>query len=28
VRVDARTGYVVGLREITDPGIIGEVEAP
>jgi hypothetical protein len=28
VRVDARDARVLGVREVTDPGVVGEVEAP
>jgi uncharacterized membrane protein YkoI len=28
VQVDARNARVLGVHEVTDPGIIGEVEAP
>jgi hypothetical protein len=28
VRVDARDARVLGVHEVTDPGVVGEVEAP
>ena len=28
VRVDARTGTLMGVHGISDPGVLGEVEAP
>jgi uncharacterized membrane protein YkoI len=28
VRVDARTAVVLGIHEASEPGIIGEIEAP
>jgi hypothetical protein len=28
VQVDAHTARVIAVREVTDPGIIGEIEAP
>jgi uncharacterized membrane protein YkoI len=28
VRVDARTATVLGVHPVTEPGIIGEIEAP
>jgi uncharacterized membrane protein YkoI len=28
VQVDAHTATVVGVHEVTEPGIVGEVEAP
>jgi hypothetical protein len=28
VQVDARTARVVGVHEVTEPGLVGEIEAP
>lgn len=28
LRVDARDARVLGVREMTDPGVVGEMEAP